>query len=126
MIEKSRKFGFNDLEMLEPLNYHEVPIAKGISLKKLAQQLDVSYKDLKSLNPAYRGNFVPILEVTLLFGFHSKKLKLASVAVENSSSRMPRQIAASYFYYRVRRGTIYLQSPIVMGLRYLILKDLTT
>ena len=54
------KYGFTNIKYQEPLQYDVVPISKPLSLKKWAKALNIPYKELKALNPSYKGEYIPV------------------------------------------------------------------
>lgn len=100
-----QKYGFTDIEFKEALSFEEFQAPHAMSLKKLAKELGIEYKQLKSLNPTYRSHYVPVYKnhksiVKVPSGFKSQAVAI----LDKVKSGPPKYIAGSYYYYRVRRG----------------------
>lgn len=100
-----KKYGFTEIEFKDPLSFDQFEAPHALSLKKLAKQLNVDYKLLKSLNPTYRSHYVPFYKnhksiVKVPSGFKDQ----AVAVLDQVKSKPPKYIAGSYYYYRVRRG----------------------
>lgn len=98
------KYGFYDLNYQKPIQYELLYIQKPISLLKLAQNIGVSYKEIKSLNPSYKGEYVPIYENQTAIRLPTGKLTLAQATLEKSKMARPKYSYHHYYWYKVRRG----------------------
>ena len=55
-----RAYGFYNLDYKEPLDYNIVSIKKPSSLPHISRALDIPKKELKSLNPKFKGDKIPL------------------------------------------------------------------
>ena len=99
------EYGFKEVVYQPSLKYETVKVTKSISLDKLAKNLGLNYKDVKSLNPMFRSDYVPVNSgdsesVRIPVGFQAQAL----AAIPKSYSRAPKIIPQDHFWYRVRRG----------------------
>jgi membrane-bound lytic murein transglycosylase D len=53
-------YGFTDIEYEPSLDYDTIAVPNAVSLRKLAQNIEVDYDDLRLLNPKYRSDYVPV------------------------------------------------------------------
>lgn len=109
MIAKDpARYGFTDIEGAEPLRYVDVEATQPIHLKKLAENMQLSYEEIKSLNMQFRSEYAPLAKdarVLIRVPVDTKERAIASLP--NSTYDTTRQIAdleKDYFYYRVRHG----------------------
>ncbi len=51
------KYGFADIEYSRPLAYDEIKVSGTISLRRLANKMNLDYAELKALNPAYKTDY---------------------------------------------------------------------
>ena len=101
------KYGFKNIQYQEPLEYDAVSLEFPISLKKLSKKMGVDYKEIKKLNPRYRGEYVPVEKETMIRVPVGTKVALASILPECKMNK-PQFAYADYYWYRVRRGdTLY-------------------
>lgn len=99
------KYGFADIQYQDPLSYDTVALNSGISLNKLANNLNVDIEELKLLNPKFRTDFVPISRGTETFvRIPVGRATDAMAALSLSVSTQPKISLADHFYYRIRRG----------------------
>lgn len=98
------KYGFTDLNHQEPLQYDVVSISKPLSLKKWAKALNLSYEELKALNPSYKGEYVPVHVKDMILRVPVGFKLLAETALEKSSMKKPKHGYHDFYWYRVRRG----------------------
>lgn len=54
------KYGFNEIAYEEPISFIAVPISRTVNLEQLADNLNVSYAELKRLNPRYKKHLAPV------------------------------------------------------------------
>lgn len=99
-----QKYGFSQLAWQESLNYDVVPVLKPLSLKKLTQVLGLSYEQLKNLNPAYKGEYVPVYARDMVLRVPIGFKALAEAALDKSRMNKPKYGYYDYYWYRVRRG----------------------
>ncbi len=106
MIAKDpAKYGFVDVEYQAPIAYETFKLEQPISLRTLAQNMAVEYQELRSLNPMYRGDYVPISSDRETFlRVPQGQVQAALAAVPQSFSEAPRVVHSDYEMYRVRRG----------------------
>ncbi|PJA26515.1 MAG: hypothetical protein CO189_10355 [candidate division Zixibacteria bacterium CG_4_9_14_3_um_filter_46_8] len=53
------KYGFAEVELMEPISFDVVKVNKVMNLKKIASSLDISYEELKELNPQLMRDITP-------------------------------------------------------------------
>ena len=101
-----QKYGFYNLDFQPILSYETLEINKSISLKKLASHLHLDLDTLKSLNPKYKGDYVPIYnkKPTSLRIPSGVSLELAQLAVDKSFMVAPKHGYQYHYWYRVRKG----------------------
>ncbi len=107
IAKNPEKYGFYKISYQEPLNYDVLSVSRSISLKKLSGLLDIPYKELKNLNPMYKGEYIPI--------YNKKAILRLPVGVSVSKSLVAQSYMAQpkngyyhHYVYRVRRGdTLY-------------------
>ncbi len=98
------KYGFHNLNYQEPVSYELIKVKKPISLLKLAQNVGLSLEELKSLNPMYKGEYVPIYEGEVNLRVPVGSQALAQASLEKSQMKRPRYSYHYHYWYRVRRG----------------------
>ena len=98
------KYGFSNLQYQNRLNYDTVSVKQSVSLKKLAVNLDMSYEDLKKLNPMYRGEYVPVYGNDTTLRVPAGLQARAEQNLKNSSMPRPKYAYLDHYWYRVRRG----------------------
>lgn len=100
-----KRYGFTSVEYMDPLSYDTVELKHPISMKKLADNLNVDLEELKLLNPKFRGDFVPLTrkgETVIRLPVGKGTDALAAVSL--SASKAPKVMNTGYFYYRIRHG----------------------
>lgn len=98
------KYGFYNIKFHDRLNYDVVSISKPISLKKLAANLNIPKKELHSLNPMYKGEYVPVYNNKPAHLRLPVGTVLSQVALEQSRVKNPPAGYHNYYWYRVRSG----------------------
>ena len=99
------QYGFKDIKYQAPMEYDTVAIAFPISLKRLAENLNTDYQELKNLNPRYRGEYVPAGGKQVLIRIPTGlKTKADSLLLAKCRMKQPKYRYADYYWYRVRRG----------------------
>lgn len=98
------KYGFHNLNYQEPIRYELLKIKKPISLPLLAQNMGADLQEIKSLNPIYKGEYVPIYEGETVIRVPTGHLSSAQAAVKKSLMALPKHSYHYYYWYRVRRG----------------------
>ncbi|MCC6277433.1 MAG: LysM peptidoglycan-binding domain-containing protein [Oligoflexia bacterium] len=112
IAQNPEKYGFSDLDYVRPLSFDVVVVEKPLDLKTLALASNVTYQDLKDLNPSYKTNIVPIYggePVSLRIPRGTRDMILASLSLATvKSQRLLASITTSsalpHFKVRVRRG----------------------
>ena len=100
-----QKYGFYNLEFQPLLSYETLEVKKSLSLNKLAQNLGLDLKTLQSLNPKYKGEYVPIYKNSVRLRIPSEVvLQTAELAVSKSLMSAPKQTYQYHYWYRVKRG----------------------
>lgn len=106
MIAKDpAKYGFRDIQFDAKFAFETVVIDKPISLVSLGKELNVSYDDMKRLNPRYKSDYVPVYSdrrnaVRVPVGMKDK----AVASLSKTYTDAPKVYVDSFQYYRVRRG----------------------
>lgn len=100
------KYGFNDIAFQLPLSFETVDSPKPVDLRKLSSLLQISYDDIRELNPSYRTNIaVPIQgDVVHLRIPAGKKEMIASQLDQAFTVVNSRTLASSPGTYKVRQG----------------------
>lgn len=110
MIAKNpEKYGFSNLEYHDPLSYSEVVASQTVNLKTLAQEMNVDYEEIRSLNPQFNTEFAPNFNnQTLVIRVPTNFADKASVAMSKSyvtNARAIAQVRSNENYrYKVKRG----------------------
>ena len=101
------KYGFDKIDYQQSLQYDAVKLRFPISLKKLAAKLGITHKEIRLLNPRYRGEYVPIEEETMIRVPLGKKELVASILPECRMNK-PKFVYSDHYWYKVKRGdTLY-------------------
>jgi membrane-bound lytic murein transglycosylase D len=98
-------YGFTDIEYEPSLDYDTIAVPNAVSLRKLAQNIEVDYDDLRLLNPKYRSDYVPVyphVETVLRVPTGMKDKALANL--ETAVSGPPKTLLADAEFYKVKRG----------------------
>lgn len=105
IAQNPESYGFNRISYQPPLEYDAVEAKNPISLKKLAQTLNVDVKEMARLNPKFRGDYVPN------YSGHKVMIRvpkgmgtMALNAIPSVKISKPKFVYRDHFYYRVRRG----------------------
>ena len=100
-----QKYGFYNLDFKPILSYETLEIRQSISLKKLAQNLNLDLQALKSLNPRYKGEYVPIYGKSEIIRIPSDVVvEKARLVINQSLMSAPKNIYQYHHWYRVRKG----------------------
>ena len=103
-----QKYGFYNIKYQTPLNYDVVSVYSGVSLKRLSTQLDIPFKDLKLLNPMYKGEYVPVYAQKTILRMPVGVSKISKSILKRSYMAKPDSGYYHHYYYKVRRGdTLY-------------------
>ena len=97
-------YGFAHINYQEPISYELIKLSQPISLLKLAQQISVSAKEIKALNPMYKGEYVPVYNNETLIRVPVGSLASAQIALSKSQMKAPKANPLYHHWYRVRRG----------------------
>lgn len=100
-----QKHGFYNLKFKPLLTYEILESRQSLSLEKLAQNLNLDLKTLKSLNPKYKGEYVPIYSGSASLRIPPQvSLETAKLALNQSAMAAPKHAYQYHYWYRVRRG----------------------
>lgn len=110
IAHEPQKYGFVDLTFEPTLNYESLSCTQSVDLKKLAEEMKLSYDEVKVLNPSYRTQYAVVekdlpVEVRVPFGTKTLAQNVLSqsyVAID----RVPTSISSRtrFSRHRVRRG----------------------
>lgn len=109
MIAKEpAKYGFNDIEYQAPLEFAEVELGHSVDLRKLANEINLDYDELKELNPSFKKGIALDKSGHLIIRVpkdSAEKIKLAAGSA-NIEDRASIKIVDDdeVSFYRVRRG----------------------
>ncbi len=112
MIAKEpEKYGFSEVEYMEPLAYEEIEVPHSVDLRKMAISMGLEYEDISALNPAYKRGIGLDSSGKLMLRIPKETAEAAKIAAAASVVLPGRAMAASvasgeddYAYHRVRRG----------------------
>ena len=104
ICKKPAKYGFHDINYQDLINYELLKTQKPISLVKLAKQLSIPLQKLKSLNPIYKGEYVPIYGKETILRVPVGLLSLAQASLKDSYMNKPKHSYRYHYWYRVRYG----------------------
>ena len=105
IAKNPKKYGFHDLDYQEPINYELIKVKQSISLVKLAQSLQqVTLEEIKSLNPMYKGEYVPVYEEETAIRVPVGYSILAQSVLDKIKMSRPKHSYHYHYWYRVRRG----------------------
>ena len=99
-----KKYGFHDINYQKPINYELLKIQQPISLIKLAKQMGLPFEEIKSLNPIYKGEYVPIYEAETTIRVPVGQRTVAQASLEKSQMSKPKHSWHYHYWYRVRPG----------------------
>ena len=100
IINNPEKYGLNAITVDEPLEYENVTVSKQIHLKNIAQEIGVSQKTLRELNPELRYRILPQDKYPLKVPPGKSEVLLANL--DKIPVSYPPQSA--YVYHRIRPG----------------------
>ena len=100
-----KKYGFHNLNYQKPIRFESVVLNKPVSLKKLAQSMNIDHKELKLLNPKYVTDYVPLQkkDMTVLRVPVGLSERVTAQVVTASFMDRPKY-SKTYRYYKVRWG----------------------
>lgn len=111
IAKEPEKFGFTEIDYMEPLNYEPIEIAHSVDLRKMAQSLAMDYEDLHALNPGFKRGIALEAGGKLVLRVPKGTSEKAQLAAASALVIPGRALAASvssgeedYTYYRIRRG----------------------
>ncbi len=99
------KYGFTDIDFHPEFEFDSVVIDKPVSLELLAKQLNVTYEELKKMNPRYKSDYVPVYSdrtnaVRVPVGRKNDTIAVLSKIYTDK----PLHYVEGFEWYRVRRG----------------------
>ncbi len=100
IIKDMEKYGFNPTDLDQPLEYETITVTKQARLKDIAEQIGLSEKTMKQLNPELRYNILPRNEYPLKVPRGKGDILLANL--DNIPVSSPPRSA--YVKHRVRPG----------------------
>lgn len=106
MIAKSPEtYGFSSVAYEAPLEYDAVEATNPISLKALAERLNVNHEEMARLNPKFRGDYVPNYPGDkMMIRVPKGYSEMAIAAIPNVQMERPAYVFVDHEYHRVRRG----------------------
>ena len=57
IAKEPKRYGFSDIEYLQPVQFEEIKYNQNVNLKTLAEKIAVPYEDLRLLNPSFRSEY---------------------------------------------------------------------
>ena len=99
-----QKYGFYDIDFQPLLSYETVEAGQGLSLKKLSQSAGLDYDLLKSLNPSYKGEYVPIYQKVTKIRVPVGAVSKVKLALNQSLMSAPVKNYRYHYWYRVKKG----------------------
>ena len=104
MIAKNpERYGFKDVDYGSELEFDAVMISHGISLRKLAREMNIPLQTLKDLNPAVKTDYLPLYRTGFDFVRVPKTLRVKAIASLPKAKTKLRYISSS-FTYKVSHG----------------------
>ena len=103
------KYGFYNIKFQDQLNYDVVPISEPISLKKLAKNINVPYKEVQKLNPMYKGEYVPVYNKKDTYIRLPVGMPISQATLKSSIMKSPPKAYHYHYWYRVRKGDSYTE-----------------
>ena len=97
------KYGFEEINYQDLFQYDTFLLKSSISLKKLAGKMNMDYEEMRRLNPAYRGEYVPVNAKSVI-RVPVGKMEEVSAVIAQCEMKKPHYVHADYRWYRVRRG----------------------
>ena len=103
------QYGFDNIQYQVPFQYDPVPLKTPISLKKLANNLDISYKELRKFNPRYRSEYVHLYEEQSVIRVpRGQKKYINDTLLASAYMKKPPFVHSDHYWYRIKRGdTLY-------------------
>ena len=108
IAKNPEKYGFSHLQYEGGLQYDTVPVPRPVSLKKLSARLNIDYDTMRSLNPMYKGEYVPVYDEETALRIPAGLKAEAVEGLKASLMVRPKYAYMDHYWYRVRRGdTLY-------------------
>lgn len=106
MIAKNpAQYGFTDIDFQPAFTFDSVVIDKPVSLELLAKELNVSFADIKRMNPRYKSDYVPVYADRVNAVRVPVGMKDMAVAIlPKILSQAPLHYVSEFDYYKVQRG----------------------
>ena len=99
-----QKYGFYDIDFQPLLSYETIEADQGLSLKKLSQRAGLDYDLLKSLNPSYKGEYIPIYQKSAKVRVPVGAASKVKSALNQSLMPVPVKSYRYHYWYRVKKG----------------------
>ncbi|PWU14810.1 MAG: hypothetical protein C5B49_12650 [Bdellovibrio sp.] len=101
------KYGFNDIEYDEPLDFELIQVRQPVNLRLMAEKMSLDYDDFKSMNPKFRGEIAPpkpsgVLELRVPPKTSQQALVAANASVVDKVELVAD--AGETETYKIRRG----------------------
>jgi membrane-bound lytic murein transglycosylase D len=116
MIAKDpAKYGFAEVEYLQPLKYQEIELTHSVDLKKMADEMQIDAAEFQALNPAYKRGIALEKDGKLTLRVpdgtdQTKALQSATIAMVTPGPALQQALAKlatgeeEYTVYKIRRG----------------------
>jgi membrane-bound lytic murein transglycosylase D len=105
ICKNPQAYGFGHVERQPKIEFDKIALTHGISMSKLAENLNIPVDELKDLNPSFNSDFVPLYSGTTVPFLVPKGLgEKALAAAENSQSKNKYVAYEAESVHRVRRG----------------------
>lgn len=104
IAKNPKKYGFFDINYQKAISYDVIKIHTAISLKKLAKNMNLKKETLKSLNPAYKGDYIPIYDGKTVLRIPLGTKSLAQASLKASKMNRPNRGYYYHYWYHVRNG----------------------
>lgn len=103
------RYGFSDIDYQQPLAYDEIQVPHQISLRTLAEKAGVDAEELRSLNPMYRTDWVPVeaggsVAIRVPLGQKDKVVAYVEAAKVANSMQVVSLVPVDYVRHKVRSG----------------------
>ncbi len=100
IVKNLEAYGFSDLNIAEPLEYETITLETSTDLEIIAKYCDISYRDLKELNPELKRWCTPP-------GVKNYQIRIPFGSVEQVKTRyaqLPVDQRASYHRHQIKSG----------------------
>lgn len=103
------RYGFSDVEYQDALAYEEIQISHQISLRTLAEKSGVDVEVIRSLNPMYRTDWVPVdagaqVNIRVPMGQKDNVAAQVEAAKVTNSMQVVAETPIDYHRHKVRTG----------------------